>query len=468
MNNMKFDFDDITIIPARLSNVDSRKQIVLDYLPLIVSPMDTIIDNTNYTQFLEKGFEVCVPRGEKVDNQEVFISYGLDEIIEIIDKNQPLPKKVLIDVANGHMKKLYDTCVKIKKNYYSILMVGNIANPETFREYCEIGVDYVRCGIGGGSACFVKGTKIKTIDGYKNIEDIKIDDMVLTHKNNYKKVLLTHTKTSKKTVKINNNIECTTDHEFYVINKVDKDKIADNIHDFTYWISASRLDKDIHLLVKIDSFEEIISIEEIENNENVYDLSVEDDESYCANDFMVHNCTTSANTGIHFPMASLINECYNIACEFDNPSKIVADGGFKNYVDIIKAIALGADYVMLGGILNKCVESCSQKWIKIGEQYEKLDSDILVHFKNGSEIYSSYRGMSTKEVQKKWNRSELKTAEGISKLNKVEYTLSGWLENFQDYLKSNMSYTGKTDLESYKGEVEYVFITQNSLNRFKK
>jgi hypothetical protein len=39
-------------------------------------------------------------------------------------------------------------------------------------------------------------------------------------------------------------------------------------------------------------------------------------------------CTTSANVAVHYPMA-LISECYEISKEFDNPTKIIADGGFK-------------------------------------------------------------------------------------------------------------------------------------------
>lgn len=41
----------------------------------------------------------------------------------------------------------------------------------------------------GGSPCFAAGTKVLTKEGYKNIEDVKIGDMVLTHKNRWRKVL---------------------------------------------------------------------------------------------------------------------------------------------------------------------------------------------------------------------------------------------------------------------------------------
>ena len=41
----------------------------------------------------------------------------------------------------------------------------------------------------GGSPCFVKGTKVLTDNGYKNIEDIKVGDMILTHKNRYMPVV---------------------------------------------------------------------------------------------------------------------------------------------------------------------------------------------------------------------------------------------------------------------------------------
>jgi IMP dehydrogenase len=169
-------------------------------------------------------------------------------------------------------------------------------------------------------------------------------------------------------------------------------------------------------------------------------------------------------------MASLISECDKYKSEFENPTKIVADGGFKNFSDIIKALALGADYVMLGGLFNKSLESCGETFMKDAqEQYYEVDMDrAKVAFESGMSVYKYYRGMSTKEVQKSWNRHELKTGEGITKYNKVEYTLSGWCENFTDYLKSAMSYTNSRNLKEFIGEVRYAMITQNSFNRFNK
>jgi len=180
-------------------------------------------------------------------------------------------------------------------------------------------------------------------------------------------------------------------------------------------------------------------------------------------------CLTSANTGVHYPMASLIHETYKIKKENNYHTKIVADGGFRNYDDIIKALALGADYVMLGGILNKCLESCAKtKLFRIFPISDELSQKIWKDFPKLRYFMSkSFRGMSTKEVQKKWNKGKLKTSEGISKTNKVEYTLEQWTENLQDYLKSAMSYTNSKNLEDFK-KSDFILITQNALNRFNK
>ena len=110
----------------------------------------------------------------------------------------------------------------------------------------------------------------------------------------------------------------------------------------------------------------------------VYDLTVENNHSYNINGIIVHNsgCLTSTNTGIHYPMASLISDISDIRPK-NYKCKVVADGGIGTYSEVIKCLALGADYVMAGGIFTKAT----------------VDEDKL-----GSEVM--YYGMSTKLAQK--------------------------------------------------------------------
>ena len=157
-------------------------------------------------------------------------------------------------------------------------------------------------------------------------------------------------------------------------------------------------------------------------------------------------CLTTQQTGVGYPMASLISECKVVK----RGTKLVADGGFKKCSDIIKALALGADYVMLGSILNRMQESAGETVNYQGKPHK--------HF----------RGMSSKGVQEEWGREVLKTSEGIDKYFPVEYTYDQWVNNFKDYLKSAMSYTGCTTLEEFIGEVELIEISKNAFNRFTK
>lgn len=177
-------------------------------------------------------------------------------------------------------------------------------------------------------------------------------------------------------------------------------------------------------------------------------------------------CLTTQNTGVGYPMASLIKECYEISATLKKPAYIVADGGMKDYSDIIKALALGADYVMLGSILNKSLESAGDnflwKKIKVSQPIAKWA------YKCGIPVYKMFRGMSTKEVQRKWGAEVVKTSEGVVRYRKVEYTLPQWIENFEHYLRSAMSYSGAHTLDEFIGKANLVQITDNAYKRFNK
>ena len=74
-------------------------------------------------------------------------------------------------------------------------------------------------------------------------------------------------------------------------------------------------------------------------------------------------CTTASNVSINYPLGSLISECYILRKQYGLKTKIVADGGMRNYSDVIKALGLGADYVMIGSIFNKAIESAGHNYL---------------------------------------------------------------------------------------------------------
>jgi IMP dehydrogenase/GMP reductase len=351
--NLLFDFDDLLIEPASLSDVKSRSEIstrtVMGNLPLMTAPMDTVISEDNFHLFKTQGILPVLPRipnptSDWVDYNH-FLSYSLTDFERLFLRERvvvPNESKILalIDMANGHMLDLYESAKKAKIMYGDdmCLMVGNVANPDTFHKYCQIGVDMVRIGIGNGGGCL-----------------------------------------------------------------------------------------------------------------------------------------TTVQTGVGYPMASLIKECYNIqkkkflvgVCT-PYKTKIVADGGFKKYADIIKALALGADYVMLGSILNQCLESAGETSKENYETVNQYSQEAKDMFHAELPLYKNFRGMSTKEVQKSWGKSELTTSEGVVRRNEVKYTVEGWVNNFESYLRSAMSYTGKKELHHFIGGVNFNNITLNSFRRFNK
>ena len=75
---------------------------------------------------------------------------------------------------------------------------------------------------------------------------------------------------------------------------------------------------------------------------------------------------------------------------------------------------------------------------KVGIRINNKTAELLWRW--SFPIKKKYRGMSTKAVQRSWGKTNLVTAEGITKYQRVEYTLEQWTENFKDYLRSAMSY----------------------------
>ena len=232
---------------------------------------------------------------------------------------------------------------------------------------------------------------------------------------------------------------------------------------------------------------EIKSVKKKNRKKNVYDIEVENEHNYFANGFLVHNCTTSCNVGIHFPTATLIDEL-RMKKEVweenhDESTKVIVDGGIQNFDDIQKCIALGAFAVMSGSIFAKAQEACEPivflqpdnlnmaDAIPADEYFEKLselrersnaiendDNEYWAAYRKLSQRkpYRLYYGMSTKLAQRKTGGSGKRTSEGIVKPVPVEYPIVKWAENMSDYMKSCMSYIGCRTIEEMRENTELI------------
>ena len=246
-------------------------------------------------------------------------------------------------------------------------------------------------------------------------------------------------------------------------------------------------------------------------------------------------CITTSNVSIHYPQASLIDECKRIkesaVCNKYVRKKpaIVADGGIRNYDHVIKALALGADYVMIGSVFAQCIESAGEKtsknlsqkisinfpiirykdfykdekgnwWGYYTEEFinhslepwqASVDDAIKRYTPNHKFIFEAkekyenklnelkeekfigtidvkFFGMASADGQKSMSGEKKKTAEGITKWLPVKYTLAGWVENMVSYLRSAMSYCDCKTLEEFIGKPNLIVNSISEINAVNK
>ena len=375
---MKYSYGDIAISPSVLSEIEHRSECnPFDnngFLPIFTAPMSCVVNESNFEIFEKNHIYPILPRNIdfniRIKNslENKWSAFSLSEFKDFFCNEEmasellKVSKKALIDVANGHMKCLYDIVKKAKTLYGNSLtvMIGNIANPETYKVACESGVDFIRCCIGVGEGC-----------------------------------------------------------------------------------------------------------------------------------------TSSSNVAIHYPNVSLISEIKEIKKELEDKkntlkqnnnlftlTRIIADGGIRNYSDVIKAIAIGADYVMIGGLLSKMVESAAKTFIinendvieidttktKILEQDGKfiLYNDEMKEPIEVEKVYKEFYGMSSKKGQIDINGIKTKTSEGTEKILECKTNLHKWSDNMKSYIQSAMSYTNNKTLEELKNNTKVILISNNTKNSINK
>lgn len=173
-------------------------------------------------------------------------------------------------------------------------------------------------------------------------------------------------------------------------------------------------------------------------------------------------CTTPLATGIFRPVASAIMEInqWKIDSGIDD-LYIVADGGIKGAADVMKALAVGADFVMLGSLFAGFDKSNGPL---VEEAELKSESVDGTHFKVWHKNkYKLYRGMASSEMALLNNKvnglSKKIIPEGVS--SKIQYKgeFEIWFEEFTGFLRSSMSYCNAKTVLDFKTNVEIVEVT---------
>lgn len=182
INEKKIDFDDVLIVPQR-STLTSRSEINLErtfhfyHSPRIWHGIPIICANMSFCSFeMAKklaSFKMiaCLHKYHTISDLTeyfkllpenipyTFISIGyknsdLGHILDLKEKTGIQPN-ICIDVPNGHMDVFVKYCRKVRDHFpESIILAGNVTNTSSTQELIIYGgVDIVKVGIGGGSAC---------------------------------------------------------------------------------------------------------------------------------------------------------------------------------------------------------------------------------------------------------------------------------------------------------------------------
>jgi len=276
INEIKLDFDDVLIAPQRStltsrSDIDISRTFHFYHSPRTWKGVPIICANMSFCSFsmaialAHHKMIACLHKYHTVDQllqyfkdypdnlDYTFVSIGykksdLNHLLELKNKLNFQPN-ICIDVPNGHMDVFVKYCKKVRDNFpESIIIAGNVTNTSSTQELIIYGgVDIVKCGIGGG--CFMAGTRVLTKNGYKNIEFIKPGEEVITHDGKLQKVIGTSTRIETNTIIDINGINCTPNHQFYVVSKADASIVnEENLNQYAKWIPAADLDEDYFLI----------------------------------------------------------------------------------------------------------------------------------------------------------------------------------------------------------------------------
>jgi len=164
-------------------------------------------------------------------------------------------------------------------------------------------------------------------------------------------------------------------------------------------------------------------------------------------------CTTRIVAGIGVPQITAIMDCAPVARKAGIP--LIADGGIKYSGDIVKAIAAGADCVMVGSIFAGTEESPGELVYQQGKSFKA--------YRGMGSIGAMKDGSRDRYFQEDvWDEAKL-VAEGVEGRVSYKGSLSGNVAQVIGGLRSGMGYCGADTIAALKRKAHFIQITQSGL-----
>lgn len=164
-------------------------------------------------------------------------------------------------------------------------------------------------------------------------------------------------------------------------------------------------------------------------------------------------CTTRVISGVGVPQLTAIADVASVAKQYN--VGVIADGGIKQSGDIVKAIACGADAVMLGGLFAGCSETP-------GEVIEVYGQKVKNYVGMGS-LSAMKRGSSDRYFQGGVEELNKLVPEGIEATVNYKGPVADVTYQLLGGLRSGMGYCGCATIQLLKDNARFMTITSNGL-----
>jgi IMP dehydrogenase len=152
-------------------------------------------------------------------------------------------------------------------------------------------------------------------------------------------------------------------------------------------------------------------------------------------------CSTRIQTGHGVPTLESVLECATADCS----ALLIADGGIRNSGDIVKALAAGADCVMLGSMLAGTMETPGP----------------IIEDGNGNEL-KAYRGMASVEAQYAW-RGRANSIEGVATTIPIKGPVADVFASIVTGVRSGLSYTGARSIKHLQARARFIGQSSNGV-----